>query len=58
MRLPIQEVKEPEETRVWDMEIGETILEQNQDHDMEEPKELLETILKKDSHKRKLAWAR
>ena len=33
-RLLIQEVEELKETRVWDMEIGEEILEDHEDHDM------------------------
>ena len=33
-RTPIQEVEEPEETIVWDMEIGQTILEYPEYHDM------------------------
>ena len=43
--------------RVRDMEIGESIPEYHEDHDMEEPQELVETFLEKDSHKRKLALA-
>ena len=39
------------------MEIGEAIPEDHEDHDMEEPQEMVETILDKDSHKRKPAWA-
>ena len=39
------------------MEIGENILEDHEYHDMEEPQEPVETLLKKDSHKRKIAWA-
>ena len=38
------------------MEIGEEILEDHEDHDMEEPKYLVETLHEKDSHNRKLAW--
>ena len=57
-RKPIQEVKEPEYKRAQNMEIGESILEYHEDHDMEEPQELVEIILYKDSHKRKPAWAR
>ena len=40
------------------MEIGEAIPEYHEDHDMEEPQEPVEIILKKDSHKRKPTWAR
>ena len=39
------------------MEIGEAILEDPEDHYMTEPQEPVETILEKDSHKRKPAWA-
>ena len=39
------------------MEIGEEILEDHEDHDMEEPQELVETLPEKDSHKRKPSWA-
>ena len=39
------------------MEIGEAILEDHKDHDMAEPQELVEKLLKKDSHKRKPTWA-
>ena len=42
--------------RVQDMEIGEAIPEDLEDHDMTEPQEPVETFL--DSHKRKPAWAR
>ena len=57
-RNPIQEVEEPKETRFRDMEIGEAIPEDLEDHDMIEPQELVETFLEKDSHKRKPAWER
>ena len=40
------------------MEIGEEIPKYHEDHDMEEPQEPVETILEKDSHKRKSTWAR
>ena len=40
------------------MEIGEALLEYDEDHDMAEPQEPIETILEKDSHKRKPAWER
>ena len=40
------------------MEIGESIPEDHEDHDMVEPQEPVETILEKDSHKRKPTWAR
>ena len=56
-RLPTQEVEEPEETRVRDMEIGEAIPEDHEDHDMEKPQTSIETLVEKDSHKRKSAWA-
>ena len=56
-RTPIQEVEEPEEMRVRDMEIGEAIPEDPEDHDMIEPQEPVETILEQDSHKRKPTWA-
>ena len=39
------------------MEIGEAILEYHKDHNMVEPQELVETILEKDSHKRRPSWA-
>ena len=39
------------------MEIREAIPEDHEDHDMKKPKEPVETVLKKDSHKRKPAWA-
>ena len=58
MRIPIQEVEEPEETRVRDMEIGEVIPEDYEDHDMTEPQEPVETFIETNSHKKKLAWAR
>ena len=54
----LQEVEEPEDTRAQDMEIGEAIPKDHEDHDKAEPQEQVETILEKDSHKRKLAWAR
>ena len=38
------------------MEIGEAIQEYHEDHDMMEPQEPVETILEKDSHKRKPTW--
>ena len=40
------------------MEIGESILEDHDDHNMVEPQEPVETFLEKNSHKRKPAWAR
>ena len=40
------------------MEIGEAIPKDPEDHDMAEPQKPVETILEKDSHKRKPAWAR
>ena len=55
-RLPTQEAEEPKEARIRDMEIGEAILEYHEDHDMMEPHELVETLLKKKSHKRKPSW--
>ena len=39
------------------MKIVEAILEDHEDHDMAEPQETVETLRKKDSHKRKPAWA-
>ena len=39
------------------MEILEAIPDYHEDRDMEEPQDLVETILDKHSHKRKLAWA-
>ena len=39
------------------MEIGEAIPEDHEDHDMAERQEPIETILEKDSHKRKPTWA-
>ena len=39
------------------MEIGESILEYHEYHDMTEPQELVDIILEKDSHKRKPTWA-
>ena len=44
--------------RARDMEIGEAILEDHEDHDMVEPQEPVETLFEKDSHKRKPTWAR
>ena len=38
------------------MEIGESILEDHEYHDMTEPQEPVDTFLEKDSHKRKPAW--
>ena len=43
--------------RVQEMEIGEAILEDHEDHGMTEPQEPIETFLKNESHKRKKAWA-
>ena len=40
------------------MEIGEAIPEDHEYHDMKEPQDLVETLLKKDSHKRKQTWSR
>ena len=40
------------------MEIGEAIAEENEYYDMEEPQEQVETLLEKESHKRKPTWAR
>ena len=57
-RTPIQEVEEPKEIRGRDMEIEESIPKNHEDHNMIEPQEKVETFLDKDSHKRKLAWAR
>ena len=45
-------------TRGQDMEIGEAIPEENEDHSMTKPQEIVETFLEKDSHKRKPTWAR
>ena len=56
-RTPIQEDEEPEETRAQGMEIGEAIPKDHEDHDMAEPQESVETILEKESHKRKPTWA-
>ena len=39
------------------MDIGEEILEDHEYHDMTEPQESVETLLEKDSHNRKPAWA-
>ena len=39
------------------MEIGEAIPEYHEDHDIAEPQAPIETLLEKDSHKRKPAWA-
>ena len=58
MRTPIEEVEELEGMRVQDMEIREAIPEDLEDHDMMEPQEPVETILQKDSHKRKSTWER
>ena len=52
-RTPIREVEEPKEMRVRDIEIGESILEDHEYHDMIEPQESVEKFLDKDSHKRK-----
>ena len=57
-RTPNQEFKEPEDTRALDMEIGEAIQEDHGDQDMAEPKESVEIIIEKDSHKRNPTWAR
>ena len=38
------------------MEIGEAIPKDHEDHDMIEPQVLVETLLEKDSHKRKPSW--
>ena len=40
------------------MEIGESIPEAPEDHDMREPQEMVETFLEKDSQKRKPTWVR
>ena len=40
------------------MEIGEEIPEDHEYHKMTEPQESAQTFLEKDSHKKKLAWAR
>ena len=55
-RTPIQEVKEPEEMRGQDMEIGEAIPEDHEDHDMKKPQVIVETFLEKESHKRNPTW--
>ena len=39
------------------MEIGEEILEYHEYHEMEEPQDLVETLLDNESHKRKPSWA-
>ena len=39
------------------MEIGEAIREGPEDHNMTKPQETVETLLEKESHKRKPAWA-
>ena len=57
-KLPIEEVEEPEGTRVRGTKIVEAIPEVHEDHDMTEPQELVETLHEKNSHKRKPAWAR
>ena len=56
MRTPIEEVEELEGMRVQDMEIREAIPEDLEDHDMMEPQEPVETIVQKDSRKRKSTW--
>ena len=40
------------------METGEAILEDHEYHDREEAQDLVETLLKKDSHKMKTTWER
>ena len=40
------------------MAIEETILEYHEDHDMEETQELVESLHKNNSYKRKPTWAR
>ena len=54
-RLPTEEVEEPEGTRVRGTKIVEAIPEDQEDHDMAEPKEPIETLHEKDSHTRKPA---
>ena len=44
-RISIQEVEEPEEMRVQDMEIREPIPKYHEDHDMVEPQDPVETLL-------------
>ena len=39
------------------MEIGETIPEGREDHDMTEQQDSVEMFLEKESHKRKPTWA-
>ena len=38
------------------MEIGESILEDHEYHNMTEPQDMVETFLEKESHKRKPTW--
>ena len=56
-RLPIEEVEEPEGTRARDTTMELAIPKDHEDHDMAEPQEPVETILEKDSQKRKATWA-
>ena len=56
-RTPIQEDREPEETKAQGMEIEEAIPEYPKDYDMAEPQVPVETSFWKDSHKRKPTWA-
>ena len=55
-RTPIEEDAEPKDTRAQDMENEGVIPKDHEYHDMEEPQESVETILEKDSHKRKPTW--
>ena len=55
-RTPIQEVEEPEEMRVQDMEIGEAIPKYPEDHDMKKSQESVQTFLEMESHNRKPTW--
>ena len=52
-KLPIEEVEEPEGTRVQGTKIVEAIPEVHEDHDMEIPQEIVEKLHEIDSSKRK-----
>ena len=56
-KLHIEEVEELVGTRVQDMTMEETTPENHEDHDMEEPREPIESLYERNSHNIKLAWA-
>ena len=57
-KIPIEEIKEPESTKVRDTTMEETIPKDHEDHDMAEPQELVEPLHEKNSDKRKPTWER